>query len=112
MGFPATDRGGSVEVQNYYGEMLARYWYFIQIGTVDRNCVSSVPMLKRRFSCDLAVIFWILQANGRQATRCSMTINSTNVGLSNLPLGDILNAPGVWVEPRTYVEGVRAVCCG
>ncbi|HFL2185964.1 TPA: lipopolysaccharide kinase InaA family protein [Pseudomonas putida] len=105
MGFPATDRAGSVEMQSYYGEMLARYWYFIQIGRVDRNCVSSVPMLKRRFSCDLAVIFWILQASGRQAIRCSMTINSTNVGLSNLPLGDILNAPGVWVEPPNVRRG-------
>jgi len=60
MGFPATDRGGSLEVQSYYGVMVARYWYFIQVGRVDSNCVSSVTMLKRRFFYDLAAIFWIL----------------------------------------------------
>lgn len=32
MGFPATDRAGSLEVQSYSGEMLARYWHFIHAG--------------------------------------------------------------------------------
>lgn len=36
MGFPATDRGGALEVQSYYGEMLARYWLSIQRGWADR----------------------------------------------------------------------------
>jgi len=35
MGFPATDRGGLLEVQRYYGEMVARYWHFIHAGWVD-----------------------------------------------------------------------------
>lgn len=32
MGLPAMDRGGSLEVQSYYGEIVARYWHFIQPG--------------------------------------------------------------------------------
>lgn len=36
MGFPATDRGGSLEAQRYYGGKVARYWIFIQFGLMGR----------------------------------------------------------------------------
>lgn len=32
MGFPATDRGGSLEAQRYYGGELAGYWLSVQGG--------------------------------------------------------------------------------
>ncbi|WP_158238187.1 hypothetical protein [Pseudomonas sp. 382] len=36
MGFPATDRGGSLEAQRYYAASLAGYWLSIHAGCLDR----------------------------------------------------------------------------
>lgn len=36
MGFPAMDRGGSLEAQRYYGGERAGYWVSVQGGWVDR----------------------------------------------------------------------------
>lgn len=36
MGFPATDRGGSLEAQRYYAPAQPAYWLSVQGGWVDR----------------------------------------------------------------------------
>ena len=36
MGFPATDRGGSLEAQRYYGGRRVGYWVSVQGGWADR----------------------------------------------------------------------------
>lgn len=36
MGFPATDRGGSLEAQSYYAPAQPAYWLSVQGGWVDR----------------------------------------------------------------------------
>lgn len=35
MGFPATDRGGSLEAQRYYAAVPGWYWLYVQGGWVD-----------------------------------------------------------------------------
>lgn len=55
MGFPATDWGSSLEVQRYYGGMMAWYWLSIHAGCLDRlhtGCVDAVVdrMVVNRYS--------------------------------------------------------------
>ena len=51
MGFPATDRGGSLEVQSYYGEMLARYWLSIHAGCL-ASPAGTVAAFKGGITCE------------------------------------------------------------
>lgn len=44
MGFPATDRGGSLEAQRYYGSGRPLYWLSVQGGWADRSKQIACPL--------------------------------------------------------------------
>ena len=51
MGFLAMDQGGSLEVQSYYGEMLARYWLSIHAGCL-ASAAATVAGFKGGITCE------------------------------------------------------------